>query len=130
NLRTNRMTILGQIEEDMGGGRTGGLWHGNGTADGRLAVADSFKGDVYLIDRSSGARTLLTSGHVMKPDHAHPIVSADGRRVLIQSGRLTGGSSLDLVVIDVPAALPPPPRRGIPPGRPRARRQGYGVVAA
>jgi oligogalacturonide lyase len=105
NLRTNRMTILGQIEEDMGGGRTGGLWHGNGTADGRLAVADSFKGDVYLIDRRSGSRTLLTSGHVMKPDHAHPIFSADGRRVLIQSGRLTGGASLDLVVIDVPPAL-------------------------
>jgi oligogalacturonide lyase len=105
DLRTNRMTILGQIEEDMGGGRTGGLWHGNGTADGRLAVADSFKGDVYLIDRRSGARTLLTGGHVMKPDHAHPIFSADGRRVLIQSGRLTGGSSLDLVVVEVPAAL-------------------------
>lgn len=105
DLRTNRMTILGQVDEDMGGGRTGGLWHGNGTADGRLAVADSFKGDVYLIDRRSGARTLLTGGHVMKPDHAHPIFSADGRRVLIQSGRLTGGSSLDLVVVEVPAAL-------------------------
>ena len=58
SLRTGRMTILGQIDEDMGGGRTGGLWHTNGTADGRLAVADSFKGDVYLIDRRSGARTL------------------------------------------------------------------------
>jgi oligogalacturonide lyase len=105
DLRTNRMAILGQVEEDMGSGRTGGLWHGNGTADGRLAVADSFKGDVYLIDRRSGARTLLTGGHVMKPDHAHPIFSADGRRVLIQSGRLTGGASLDLVVVEVPAGF-------------------------
>jgi oligogalacturonide lyase len=104
NLRTNHMTVLGQIDEDMGGGRTGGLWHTNGTADGRLAVADSFKGDVYLIDRRSGARTLLTGGHVMKPDHAHPIFSADGRRVLVQSGRLTGGTSLDLAVV----AVPPP----------------------
>jgi oligogalacturonide lyase len=107
NLRTSRMNIVGQIDEDMGGGRTGGLWHGNGTADGRLAVADSFKGDVYLIDRSTGARTLLTGGHVMRPDHAHPIFSADGRRVLIQSGRLTSGTSLDLVVIAVPAPLLP-----------------------
>jgi oligogalacturonide lyase len=105
NLRTNHMTILGQIEEDMGGGRTGGLWHCNGTRDGRWAVGDSFKGDVYLIDRRTGARRVLTGGHVMKPDHAHPIVSADGRRVLLQSGRLTGGQSLDLVVVALPAAL-------------------------
>jgi MFS family permease len=105
NLRTNHMTILGQIDEDMGGGRTGGFWHCNGTADGRLAVADSFKGDVYLIDRRTGARTLLTGGHVMKPDHAHPIFSADGTRVLLQSGRLTGGASLDLVVVAVPPPL-------------------------
>lgn len=102
SLRTGRMTVLGQVDEDMGGGRTGGLWHGNGTADGRLAVADSFKGDVYLIDRRTGGRTLLTGGHVMTPDHAHPIFSADGRRVLLQSGRLSGGTSLDLVVVPVP----------------------------
>ena len=105
NLRTNHMSVIGQIDEDMGGGRTGGLWHTNGTADGRLAVADSFKGDVYLIDRRTGARTLLTGGHVMKPDHAHPIFSADGRRVLVQSGRLTGGQSLDLAVVAVPQAM-------------------------
>jgi hypothetical protein len=69
-------------------------------------VGDSFKGDVYLIDRRTGTRRVLTGGHVMKPDHAHPIVSADGRRVLLQSGRLTGGQSLDLVVVALPAALP------------------------
>lgn len=102
NLRTNAMTLLGQVDEDMGGGRTGGLWHGNGTADGHWAVADSFRGDVYLIDRRTGARRVLTSGHVMRPDHAHPIFSADGRRVLIQSGRLTNGASLDLAIVAVP----------------------------
>ncbi|HET9317497.1 MAG TPA: hypothetical protein VFQ51_18030, partial [Vicinamibacteria bacterium] len=102
NLRTSAMTLLGQVDEDMGGGRTGGLWHGNGTADGRWAVADSFRGDVYLIDRRTGARRVLTGGHVMKPDHAHPIFSADGTRVLIQSGRLTNGASLDLAVVAVP----------------------------
>lgn len=102
NLRTNAMTVLGQVDEDMGGGRTGGLWHGNGTRDGRWAVADSFRGDVYLIDRRTGARRLLTGGHVMRPDHAHPIFSADGRRILIQSGRLTNGASLDLAIVAVP----------------------------
>jgi oligogalacturonide lyase len=105
NLRTNAMTVLGQIEEDMGGGRTGGLWHANGSPDGRWAVADSFKGDVYLIDRRSGERILLTTDHKMKPDHAHPIFSPDGKRVLIQSGRLTDGKSLDLVLVDIPTAL-------------------------
>jgi oligogalacturonide lyase len=105
NLRTKHMTIVGQIEEDMGGGRTGGLWHCNGSGDGKWAVADSFKGNVYLIDRRNGERILLTTGHKMLPDHTHPIFSPDGKRVLIQSGQLTEGKSLDLVVIDVPAAL-------------------------
>ena len=105
NLRTSQMTLLGQIDEDMGGRRTGGLWHGNGSADGKWAVADSFKGSVYLIDRRTGERVLLTSDHKMLPDHAHPIFSPDGKRVLIQSGRLTDGKSLDLVVVDIPAAL-------------------------
>ena len=41
----------------------------------------------------------------MIPDHTHPIFSPDSRRVLIQSGRLTDGKSLDLVVMDIPAAL-------------------------
>jgi len=105
NLRTNQMTILGQIEEDMGGGGTGGFWHANGSPDGRWAVADSFLGNVYLIDRLSGERILLTTDHKMLPDHAHPIFSPDGKRVLIQSGRLTGGQSLDLVLVDIPDAL-------------------------
>ncbi len=105
NLRTSQMSILAQIEEDMGERRTGGLWHCNGSPDGRWAVADSFKGNVYLIDRRTGERILLTTDHKMIPDHAHPIFSPDGRRVLIQSGRFTEGKSLDLVVVDIPAAL-------------------------
>jgi len=105
NLRTNQMTILGQIEEDMGGGGTGGFWHANGSPDGRWAVADSFLGNVYLIDRLSGERILLTTDHKMLPDHAHPIFSPDGKRVLIQSGRLSGGQSLDLVLVEIPDAL-------------------------
>jgi len=105
NLRTNHMTILGQIEEDMGGGRTGGLWHCNGSPDGKWAVADSFKGNVYLIDRRNGERILLTTDHKMIPDHTHPIFSLDSRRVLVQSGRLTDGKSLDLMIVDIPASL-------------------------
>jgi oligogalacturonide lyase len=68
-------------------------------------VSDSFKGNVYLIDRRNGERILLTTDHKMLPDHTHPIFSADSKRVLIQSGQLTNGKSLDLVVMDIPAAL-------------------------
>jgi oligogalacturonide lyase len=105
NLRTNQMKLLGQIEEDLGGRRTGGFWHCNGSPDGRWAVGDTFRGDVYLIDRRSGERVLLTTDHKMRPDHAHPIFSPDSRRVLIQSGRLTDGKSLDLMLVDIPTKL-------------------------
>jgi oligogalacturonide lyase len=105
NLRTNRMNILGQIEEDLGGGRTGGFWHGNASPDGTLAVSDTFKGDLVLIDRRTGRRTVLSTGHPMRPDHAHPSFSPDGRRLLIQSGLLNGGKALDLMVIEIPEAL-------------------------
>ena len=95
-LRDDRVELLGQTAG-------GGFWHSSGTPDGRLAVADDFAGEIYLIDRSNGERFLLSTGHVMKPDHAHPNFSPDGTRILIQSGRLTAGKSLDLVTIPVPA---------------------------
>jgi len=103
HLRTNSMKILGQVEEDMGGAQQGGFWHCNGSPDGRWAVADTFKGDVYLISRKTGERILLTTDHKMKPDHTHPIFSPDSHRVLIQSGHLTDGKHLDLMTVDVPA---------------------------
>jgi hypothetical protein len=53
----------------------------------------------------NGARTLLTTDHKMIPDHTHPIMNAAGTRVLIQSGHLSGGKSLDLAVVDVPKSL-------------------------
>jgi oligogalacturonide lyase len=104
NLRTDRVELLGQLAEG------GGFWHSSGTPDGRLAVADDFAGEIYLIDRRNGERVLLSTGHVMRPDHAHPNFSPDGTRILIQSGRLTGGKSLDLVTIPVPARFLTPPK--------------------
>ncbi|ACB74616.1 TolB family protein [Opitutus terrae] len=103
NLRTNAMKLLGQVEENMGQGRLGGFWHCNGSPDGRWAVADNFSGNVTLIDRRNGQQRLLTTDHKMRPDHTHPIFSPDSKRVAIQSGQLTDGKSLDLMVIDIPA---------------------------
>lgn len=103
NLRTNSMKLLGQVDENLGEGRLGSFWHCNGSPDGRWAVADNFSGNVTLIDRRDGRQILLTTDHKMKPDHTHPIFSPDSKRVAIQSGQLTDGKSLDLMVIAIPA---------------------------
>lgn len=102
NLRNRQMKLLGQIEEDMGNGQLGGYWHCNGSPDGRWAVGDTFKGSIYVINRTTGENILLTTGHVMKPDHTHPIFSPDGKRILIQSGMLSGGKNLNLIAFDAP----------------------------
>lgn len=99
NLRNNEMKIIGQVDEGRG------FWHCNGSADGRWAVGDNFSGNIYLIDRTTGETTLLSTDHKMRPDHAHPTFSPDGKRILIQSGLLSNGASLDLMVIPVPLAL-------------------------
>lgn len=80
---------------------TGGYWHNAVTYDGRLAAGDDFDGNVWLIDRRNGKRTLLTTGHRMRPDHAHPSFSADGKRILIQSGMLADGKKLALAIVPV-----------------------------
>jgi oligogalacturonide lyase len=77
----------------------GGFWHNAVTYDRRLAAADDFDGNVHLIDRKTGGRTLLSTGHRMRPDHAHPSFSPDGARLLIQSGMLSDGQRLSLIVI-------------------------------
>lgn len=96
NLRTDAVEMVGQEPDGRG------FWHSNATPDGRLAVADDFEGNITVIDRRTGERALVSTGHVMKPDHAHPNFSPDGTRILIESGRLSGGTRLDLVTIPVP----------------------------
>lgn len=99
NLRTGSMKLLGQVEEALSEGRQGGFWHCNGSPDGRWATGDTFLGSIYLICRQTGERTLLTTGHQMRPDHTHPIFSPDSRRILIQSGMFSGGKVLHLVTV-------------------------------
>jgi oligogalacturonide lyase len=102
NLRNNEMKIVGQVEEGRG------FWHCNGSADGRWAVGDNFDGNIYLVNRLTGETTLVSTDHKMRPDHAHPTFSPDGKRILIQSGLLSNGASLDLMVIPVPFSLQNP----------------------
>lgn len=77
-------------------------WHVAGSPDGKYAVADTFAGELWLINIQKGKRKLLTQGHrpaESKP-HPHPSFSPDGKRILFCSGRW---GNPDLVTVEVPA---------------------------
>lgn len=94
SLRDGGVELVGQVPGP-------GFWHGGGTEDGLWAVGDTFDGELYLLDRRSGKRTLLTAGH---SGHAHESFSPDGTRVLFQSSLLSSGKTLDLFVVNLSAA--------------------------
>jgi oligogalacturonide lyase len=98
NLRTREMIIAGQTESGSG------LWHVNGSADGRWAVGDDFERNIYLIDRHTHEMILLSSGHkVTAADHPHPTFSPDGTRIEIQSAMLSENNrSMNICIIPVP----------------------------
>ena len=98
NLRTREMRIVGQTPSGSG------LWHVNGSPDGRWAVGDDFSRSVYLIDRRTSEMIMLSTGH--KPtaaDHPHPTFSADSTRIEIQSAMLSpDGRAMNICIIPVP----------------------------
>ena len=98
NLRTREMVIIGQTSSGSG------LWHVNGSADGRWAVGDDFSRSIYLIDRHTREMIMLSTGH--KPtaaDHPHPTFSPDGTRIEIESAMLSADArSMNICVIPVP----------------------------
>jgi len=100
NLRTREMTIAGQTPHGSG------LWHVNGSSDGRWAVGDDFTRGIYLIDRHTHEMILLTTGHKeTAADHPHPTFNADGTKIEIQSAMLSEDNrSMDICLIPVPEA--------------------------
>jgi oligogalacturonide lyase len=98
NLRTREMTIAGQTSSGSG------LWHVNGSEDGRWAVGDDFSRSIYLINRKTHEMILLSTGH--KPtasDHPHPTFSPDGTKIEIQSAMLSSDNkSMNICIIPVP----------------------------
>jgi len=98
NLRTREMTIAGQTPSGSG------LWHVNGSSDGRWAVGDDFSRGIFLIDRHSHEMILLSTGHKMTAsDHPHPTFNADGTKIEIQSAMLSeDNKSLNICIIPVP----------------------------
>jgi oligogalacturonide lyase len=98
NLRTREMRIEGQTISGSG------LWHVNGSADGRWAVGDDFARNIYLIDRHTHEMILLSAGHkATAADHPHPTFSPDGTRIEIQSAMLSSDNrSMNICIIPVP----------------------------
>lgn len=98
NLRTHEMTIAGQTPSGSG------LWHVNGSSDGRWAAGDDFSRGIYLIDRRTREMILLSAGHkTTASDHPHPTFNADGTKIEIQSAMLSGDNrSMNICVIPVP----------------------------
>ena len=109
NLRNGHVQVLGQVRspdvnEDLKSipAQANSFWHCNGSQDRKWAVGDDFAGNITLINVKTGEMHLLTTGHMMKPDHTHPYFSTDNKRVLIQSGKLSEGKRLALMIIDIP----------------------------
>lgn len=98
NLRTREMTIVGQTSKGSG------LWHVNGSSDGRWAVGDDFSRGIYLIDRHTHEMILLSTGHKeTASDHPHPTFSADGTKIEIQSAMLAeDNKAMSICIIPVP----------------------------
>jgi oligogalacturonide lyase len=98
NLRTREMVIAGQTASGSG------LWHVNGSGDGRWAAGDDFSRGIYLIDRHSHEMILLSTGHKMTAaDHPHPTFSPDGTKIEIQSAMLSDDNrSMNICIIPVP----------------------------
>jgi oligogalacturonide lyase len=98
NLRTREMIIAGQTPSGSG------LWHVNGSADGRWAVGDDFARNIYLIDRHTREMILLSAGHkTTAADHPHPTMSPDGTKIEIQSAMLSADNrSMNICIIPIP----------------------------
>jgi len=101
NVRTSEVKVLGQLDREG----EEGFEHCHGSSDGKWAVADTYRGDLYLINVRTGEQTLLTTGHKMKPDHTHPTFSPDNKRIVIQSGLLSDGKTLNIMTITIPPWL-------------------------
>lgn len=109
HLRTDDVELIGQVEMEkdrqaMEGQLVGrGFWHCNASRDGRWVAGDTFGGNVWLINGQTGKKHLLVTDTKMKPDHAHPTFSPDGKKILFQSGRLSDGQRLQLMIVNIPS---------------------------
>lgn len=100
NMRTRELTLEGQVPGDN-------FWHVAGSQDGHWVAGDDFARELWLIDRHTGERILLTAGHkITARDHVHPTFKPDGTEIEIQSAMLSDdGRSMNICIVRLPQRL-------------------------
>ena len=75
-------------------------------SEGDMA-GDDFARELWLIDRHTGERILLTAGHkTTARDHVHPTFKPDGTAIEIQSAMLSSdGRSMNICIVRLPQRL-------------------------
>ncbi len=100
NMRTREFTLEGQVDGDN-------FWHVAGSHDGHWVAGDTFARDLWLIDRHTKERILLTAGHkTTARDHVHPTFKPDGTAIEIQSAMLSEDDrSMNICIVKLPKHL-------------------------
>ena len=100
NMRTRELTLEGQVDGDN-------FWHVAGSSDGHWVAGDDFARELWLIDRHTKERILLTAGHkTTARDHVHPTFKPDGTEIEIQSAMLSDdGRSMNICIVRLPQHL-------------------------
>ncbi len=100
NMRTREFTLEGQVDGDN-------FWHVAGSQDGHWVAGDDFARELWLIDRHTKERILLTAGHkTTARDHVHPTFKPDGTEIEIQSAMLSDdGRSMNICIVRLPQHL-------------------------
>ncbi len=100
NMRTRQLTMEGQVDGDN-------FWHVAGSDDGHWVAGDDFARELWLIDRHTKERILLTAGHkTTARDHVHPTFKPDGTEIEIQSAMLSeDGRSMNICIVRLPQYL-------------------------
>lgn len=100
NMRTRELTLEGQVDGDN-------FWHVAGSQDGHWVAGDDFARELWVIDRHTKERILLTAGHkTTAQDHVHPTFKPDGTEIEIQSAMLSeDGRSMNICIVKMPQEL-------------------------
>ena len=100
NMRTRELTMEGQVDGDN-------FWHVAGSQDGHWVAGDDFARELWLIDRHTKERILLSANHkTTARDHVHPTFKPDGTEIEIQSAMLSeDGRSMNICIVKLPQHL-------------------------
>ena len=100
NMRTRELTLEGQVDGDN-------FWHVAGSQDGHWVAGDDFARELWIVDRHTKERILLTAGHkTTAQDHVHPTFKPDGTEIEIQSAMLSEDNrSMNICIVRLPQEL-------------------------